>query len=420
MITGESISGSRASLVSAGMFGSRRSMLSIDDLPRPSPRSKKDRPRGGAAAKLDKLPEPRNLKSWTHKSIKGCFFLEDDSIVNHHYELTLEDDSEIWITIQPITTKSIVSEDTVVDTALYIVKKDARDDGSYVAFTELRDSKGKYGKKCNLSAGDYCIYPMTTGCHLKPRTREPKREVDIIKKDKDDNVVLTKAFKKALDDIFDMCDLDDNGSISREEFSWFNKRTSDETVTDEEWTVVEEKIDLNNDGEITRQGFIQLHQMEAEDEGDPEDLWLTMTNFGFNKELVMDEACPFKIDICADECEDIEIKVSDVENISEKLAPVIKQSAIDKGDCTKIKGMKDLFLYTYINDGRATIVVDNKSYSKVKVDVDCSSSKNCLSNTGSLHNSVLVRANTQEIALHLVPADESYDWTVRCSESILK
>ncbi|KAJ8306129.1 hypothetical protein KUTeg_016674 [Tegillarca granosa] len=49
----ESISGSRASLVSAGMFGSRRSMLSIDDLPRPSPRSKKDRPRGGAAAKLD-------------------------------------------------------------------------------------------------------------------------------------------------------------------------------------------------------------------------------------------------------------------------------------------------------------------------------------------------------------------------------
>ena len=36
-----------------------------------------------------------------------------------------------------------------------------------------------------------------------------------------------------------MMDLDGNGLLSREEFSWFNMRTSGEEVADEEWEVVE-------------------------------------------------------------------------------------------------------------------------------------------------------------------------------------
>lgn len=36
-----------------------------------------------------------------------------------------------------------------------------------------------------------------------------------------------------------MADLDGNGLLSRDEFSWFNIRTSDENVADDEWQVVE-------------------------------------------------------------------------------------------------------------------------------------------------------------------------------------
>lgn len=31
-----------------------------------------------------------------------------------------------------------------------------------------------------------------------------------------------------------------------------------------------------------------------------------------------------------------------------------------QGEATKVKGMKDLTMYTYMSDTRATIVVDNK------------------------------------------------------------
>ena len=36
-----------------------------------------------------------------------------------------------------------------------------------------------------------------------------------------------------------MSDLDGNNRLSREEFNWFNIRTSDEQVADDEWQVVE-------------------------------------------------------------------------------------------------------------------------------------------------------------------------------------
>jgi len=45
--------------------------------------------------------------------------------------------------------------------------------------------------------------------------------------------------REALHEIFDVCDLDGNGLLSRAEFTWFNQRTSGEDVGDVEWGVVE-------------------------------------------------------------------------------------------------------------------------------------------------------------------------------------
>ena len=43
-------------------------------------------------------------------------------------------------------------------------------------------------------------------------------------------------------------------------------------------------------GEITKRGFITLNEMEAQDnDGDTEDLWITLNNMGYNKALEMDE-----------------------------------------------------------------------------------------------------------------------------------
>ena len=46
------------------------------------------------------------------------------------------------------------------------------------------------------------------------------------------------CFREALTDIFDICDLDNDGLLSREEFNLFNMRTSGEGVADDEWDIV--------------------------------------------------------------------------------------------------------------------------------------------------------------------------------------
>ena len=44
------------------------------------------------------------------------------------------------------------------------------------------------------------------------------------------------------------------------------------------------------DDEITLKGFLDLNMMEAQDaDGDPNDLWLTLENMGFNKALELDQ-----------------------------------------------------------------------------------------------------------------------------------
>lgn len=52
---------------------------------------------------------------------------------------------------------------------------------------------------------------------------------------------------------------------------------------------ISERLELEN-GEITKNGFLQLNDMEAEDSnGDEDDMWVTLESLGINKELVMDE-----------------------------------------------------------------------------------------------------------------------------------
>lgn len=53
------------------------------------------------------------------------------------------------------------------------------------------------------------------------------------------------VYRKVLEDIFDLSDLDGNGTMSREEFNWYNIRTSDEEVGDDEWEVVEGTLDIH-------------------------------------------------------------------------------------------------------------------------------------------------------------------------------
>nr|XP_022315536.1 EF-hand calcium-binding domain-containing protein 7-like isoform X2 [Crassostrea virginica] len=416
-----SMFGSFASIKSgASLAGSRKSLLSVDDLPKPSPRNKKSK--GAAASTLSKLTEPKNLKEWTHTPSKGMFFLDEDTgnLLCHQYDLKLTEDTSVWITIQPLKSRCLADVDHVVDTGLFILRDKPDEDGNVlVSFTKHRDAKGKYGVKCSMDAGDYRIIPFTTGSRLKKREADPSSSAKLLQ-NKDGKYTISRAFRKALEDIFDLSDLDGNGTMSREEFNWYNIRTSDEEVGDDEWEVVEERLELEN-GEITKNGFLQLNELEAEDSnGDEDDMWVTLESLGFNKNLVMDEACPFLIDVYTEDCDDAEFKVAAIEEMMDKLQRPLCQSVMEKGEASKIKGMKDLTMYTYMSDTRATVVLDNKSYSTVQVNLDCTGSQNCLTNRPSLDETFTVKSQSQIIAYHFTPDNEDEEWNIKCTEIIQK
>ncbi|XP_071130934.1 EF-hand calcium-binding domain-containing protein 7-like isoform X11 [Mytilus edulis] len=404
--------------------GSRKSsLLSIDDLPRPSPRVKKDKSRQGSVSRAHKLDEPKNLREWTHTKSKGSFFMEDGSLICHQYDFNLPDDSKIWITIQP-QKGSRGMDSSPVDTSVFILRDRPDEDGNLlVAFTEHRDSRGKYGVSCDLSAGKYYIMPYTTGCRFKSRKSESGKEAKLVSQDKGGKYVITKSFRKVLEDIFDYSDLDGNGFMSRKEFNLFNIRTSGEEVADEEWQVVEDRIDLE-DGEITKAGFLQLNELEAEDsEGDTEDLWTTLVSMGYNKQLVMDQACPFQLDVYTEDCDDAELDVVRVDSYPTypgdlSFDDIISKSFIKHGEISRVKGMKDLCMYTYTNEGWATLVLDNKSHTRVRVELDCSRSENVTSNHDSLQRTLRVDPGSTVIAYHLMPEDDDRDWQVKCTETI--
>ncbi|XP_055956615.1 EF-hand calcium-binding domain-containing protein 7 isoform X3 [Patella vulgata] len=398
----------------ASLSGSRQSLLSIDqgphDYPKPSPRGKRDL-KPAVSSRSSKLSEPRNLREWTHIRSNGCFFLDqEEGIVSHKYQLYLPTASNVWITIHPIKIiESAPVPEFPIDTALFILKNK-----KLVTFTEQRDSKGKYGVRGDLEAGKYTIIPFSTGCRLKVSNHRNKQEAKLVKTDRDDKVVITKVFRKAIEELFQLSDLDGNGLLSRQEFNMFNLRSSGEEVADDEWNVVEENVELE-DGEITKKGFIRLNEMEAEDNGgDAEDLWVTLTSHGFNKNLELDQACPYKIDVYTEECDDVEFKVTGIEPLSDSLNDYVCESVMAKGESSNSRDKRDILLHTYIGETRATVVAENKSRSPVKVNVDCSGSRNCSSNIDTLEPTVTVPANSTAIALHLMPEDERSDWCVKC------
>ncbi|GFS00867.1 EF-hand calcium-binding domain-containing protein 7 [Elysia marginata] len=199
-----------------------------------------------------------------------------------------------------------------------------------------------------------------------------------------------------------------------------NDFENDEFVEDAQLVLRGNNIELER-GEITRAGFIKLNEMEADDnEGDTDDLWITLTGMGFNKSLLIDEACPFMLKVHTQDCYDPELRVITLENSKDKINAALCDFVISKGEACKVRGMKDLMLYQYVNDHRAIMVIDNKSKSRVKVELDCSKRRNLVSHTGSLVAAVTVPGQTSVVGHNILPLDDRAEFSVICEENILK
>ncbi|XP_075792263.1 EF-hand calcium-binding domain-containing protein 7 isoform X1 [Pelodiscus sinensis] len=367
------------------------------------------------------LIEPNTLKDWQCAQSKGCFFLEEDGeIITHKYRLYLPQRSTVYITIKPLNLSQLEGKTSLwlsTDTALYVLKEnESQENLQLMGFTEVRN-KEMFKWKGELGSGIYWLIPFTTGCRLKKIKNQITGEAKLVYRDEDGELALTKEFKATLSDIFEIIDLDGNGLVSLEEYNFFELRTSGEKCDEEAWAVCKENFDTKKN-ELTRQGFMDLHLMEANDrEGDTSDLWLTLLSLGYNKALEMTEACPFVIDIYAEKCKP-KIKAIYLEAGSRQLNKAICKSVVNKGDAKVLDNGESIIVYTYKSDTRITSVIENKSENKVVIHVNNEQSKNCVNNRGLNIFAVEVAPKSMMICQHVMPLNEQEEWIYNCVHSL--
>lgn len=347
---------------------------------------------------------------WNKGSSKGSFFIDKKGMISsHHYKLHLTKDSEVFLTIRSTKNKK-ADQLRAIDMAVFCIDKNSE----VVAFTESKLGP-KYCFRCELEKGTYSLITFTTGCWLSVREAEPAKQVNLTT-GHGENLKLSKIFKEALSEIFDGCDLNGNGYLSREEFDLFQFKSGGDLCDDDAWEIMKGNFEMKDD-EITLKGFLDLNMMEAQDaDGDPNDLWLTLENMGYNKALELDQASPFLLEVFCNRCRPtIEVN-SVVENKNEAVRKAVVSSVLN--NVTKkenIKGMRDLVLFKYESAIRVTLALQNMSHSDVVVRVDCSSSKNCLSHRGNLDYTIQVDANSTEVVHHFVPQDVRREMFVKYS-----
>nr|XP_054494445.1 EF-hand calcium-binding domain-containing protein 7 [Agelaius phoeniceus] len=366
--------------------------------------------------------EPDTMKEWQRAQSRGCFYLEENGeIISHKYRLHLAQRSALSITIKPFSIPQAQGKSChwlSVDTALFILKEnETQENLQLVSFTELQN-KEVFGWRGELGSGVYWLLPFTTGCRLRKAKTQIPGEAKLVWRDEDGELALTKEFRAALLEIFESIDLDGNGLLSLEEYNFFELRTSGEKCDQEAWAVCKENFEMKKN-ELTRQGFLDLNLMEANDQdGDPWDLWVTLLSLGYNRALEMTEACPFVIDICAERCKP-RIKAISLEGGGSQLSRALCSSVVNKGEAQVLDGSGNIFIHTCRSGSRITSVIENKSENKVIIHVNNEQSKNCLNNRGLTVFAVEVAPKSMMVSQHVMALNEQEEWIYSCVHSLV-
>uniref|UniRef100_A0A5S6Q7Z9 EF-hand domain-containing protein n=1 Tax=Trichuris muris TaxID=70415 RepID=A0A5S6Q7Z9_TRIMR len=314
---------------------------------------------------------------------RGFFLLEcksDQTVVTvaqrFHFEIIEE--QTICIEIEHLLGAFDTRMVTPIDVWLILYDSNGR----VVANSSRKDVKHKSKSTCSarLKAGAYTLIPFTTQCLVKPRADELSsvEKAEIIRMDKDGKYGLTKEMRLILLNIFDLCDLDNSGSLSREEFNLYNLRTGDEEVTDSEWELLQEHFKTSN-GELNLRDFLTLHQMEAEDcNGDTEDMWLSLESVGCNHKLQLDEIWPFTITIRSAKAVD-NIKAQPMQPMSNvewnSLACYFSEQPL-----IPVAEKANIRLFAFKTDGFLALILHNDQSEPSEVMMNLENSRNLLFN----------------------------------------
>uniref|UniRef100_A0A1I8GY68 Calmodulin n=1 Tax=Macrostomum lignano TaxID=282301 RepID=A0A1I8GY68_9PLAT len=210
---------------------------------------------------------------------------------------------------------------------------------SDIGFALFRD--GKPVAVCDgplpadLGPGDYELLPYCIGDKLHMEATSSKA------KSATRNKKITAAGKAALEDIFKLCDTNQDGVLDRAELQVYNYITSNEELTDELWNALRNMVKLSNDA-LDFEGFIDLSVQELEEDNwSEENFWINLKSFGVNQDLLMTGAFAYELEVNCSECRNFELIAGNpmrfpVSVLSKGLANYTKEkgSSAQLGDCT--------------------------------------------------------------------------------------
>ncbi|OQV17866.1 putative EF-hand calcium-binding domain-containing protein 7 [Hypsibius exemplaris] len=360
-----------------------------------------------------------------HAFTRGCLLYENSNhISGHQFELELAADTVLTVFIQPVSlpvmTADIDPADNDLDLDVFLLR-DADDVAQHrrlTAFTNVVDRQRRFSFQQRLTKGRYTLVPFTSGAWFnrpnivteKGRTRSSKR---LIRQDKS-TLELSAEYNNALEAVFEMADLDGDGRLNRREFEIFANRTTGDVVQDDDWKVVTASFQAEN-GQLSRDGFLQLHKMEASDESENNvhDLWITLA-MGFNTELFLDKAVVYQLFIGSSHCQPI-VTPTDIRSVTTVAEKCIIRAAMERGHPEVLEA--DIVLHKISNGSRFSLVLENTGFQEQIVECELKEAENCIA---SKEFPVLVHLSSKKAAVmaHFVPRDSKLPWKINTTELV--
>lgn len=262
-----------------------------------------------------------------------------------------------------------------IDMSYIILKKNSDNSFTYICMADLqvaRDVEDSF----NLEAGQYVVVPYSTGALLRKSTK-PFDEVEI-KVDVNGKEKFNKFVDSAFNDIFRKIDLQLDGVLTARELNAFGKIIGDpfyEELTQESFQGPDfQNISHVAEG-ITRHGFFQLmHSYSKEKIVD------ILTAMGYDETLQSTKSRVIVITFHS--TEPIKVKVGNASkcDINEKAVNLMMADHLEKSGAKQAREDKNAVVFrkyhakAYAN----TFAALNKTPSEIEVNIDFSSSQNCV------------------------------------------
>ena len=307
-------------------------------------------------------------KDWEEIRLRGKFINiqneNDIPISKWYYSLNLEKQTNIIISLFQDTNNYNEDIHNLFDISLTILKHDLEKNELKYIITYDFSLNTNIQIELNLPAGNYIIYPRTTGCFFNELL------FNINNSNNNGNKVIydleskqfSKIFINTIKDIFKKYDIYLNNYLNYEEFNNFYKCIKNKSLSEKEYNInIVSKYQSYNKS-ITEKGFINFFKNKYLEENGKKEIKTWLKNLGYTENffslkeksfiITFHSDNPIKVKLCESLCVDLPIKIEKI--ILKNNGEIIKKK--DKVLVIRYKSKNhNFFTYGVINNDNITL-----------------------------------------------------------------